>query len=189
MTRTTATYTIYGTNEPYSGLVVRIGDALFTTKGGAREGDSYQLIETEIIDTSINNNLPRGNQQNRQNRQNQQNQQLNSNQTNLITLQGEFINRRTGQPVPAGVLYHIHPDKGPMEGGIHNPNIPGGQAGHDFFDRTNGGNVERSLEMNTQTMTPTFSTQTPSGMDTPPAQTRGGMRSGGGSGGGGGGGY
>ena len=99
VTRTTATYTIYGTNEPYSGLVVRIGDALFTTTGGAREGDSYQLIETEIIDTFTNNNLPR------------RNRQLNPNQ-----------------------------------------------------------NVERSLEMNTQTTTPTFSNQTTPGMDTPGEQ-------------------
>ena len=60
------------------------------------------------------------------------------NTTNLITKQGEFINRRTRELVPEGVSYHIHPDKGPMEGGVHNPNIPGGQAGHDFFDRVGG---------------------------------------------------
>ena len=57
--------------------------------------------------------------------------------TNLVTQEGQFINRRTGLPVPAGTLYHIHPDKGPMEGGVHNPNITGGTAGHDFFDVMN----------------------------------------------------
>jgi len=50
----------------------------------------------------------------------------------------EFRNRRTGQAVPAGAPYHMHPDKGPMEGAVHNPDIPGGTAGHDFYDRVNG---------------------------------------------------
>ena len=56
------------------------------------------------------------------------------NQTNLVTLPNQFINRRTGQPVPAGMPYHIHPDKGPMAGAVHNPNIEGGTQGHDFYD-------------------------------------------------------
>ena len=55
-------------------------------------------------------------------------------QTNLTAKSGEFINRRTGQPIPPGTFYHIHPEKGPMEGPTHNPNIPGGTAGHDYFD-------------------------------------------------------
>ena len=39
-----APYKVYGTNEPYSGLTVEIGGYLYTTKGGAFEGDSLQLI-------------------------------------------------------------------------------------------------------------------------------------------------
>lgn len=66
----------------------------------------------------------------------------------------EFRNRRTGQAVPAGAPYHMHPDKGPMEGAVHNPDIPGGTAGHDFYDRVNGqpqpmsmtGNPNRRLD-------------------------------------------
>ena len=61
----------------------------------------------------------------------------NTQTTNLIAHEGQFINRRTGLPVPAGTLYHMHPEKGPMEGGVHNPNITGGTAGHDFFDVVN----------------------------------------------------
>ena len=57
----------------------------------------------------------------------------------------EFRNRRTGQAVPAGAAYHIHPDKGPMEGAVHNPDIPGGTAGHDFYDRINGRNNMRRM--------------------------------------------
>mgnify|MGYP001218304243 FL=1 len=58
----------------------------------------------------------------------------------------EFRNRRTGQVVPTGAAYHMHPEKGPMEGAVHNPNIPGGTAGHDFYDRisnSNGRNMRR----------------------------------------------
>ena len=56
----------------------------------------------------------------------------------------EFRNRRTGQAVPAGAPYHIHPDKGPMEGAVHNPDIPGGTAGHDFYDRVNGNSTSNN---------------------------------------------
>ena len=37
-------YTIYGTNQPYTGRVVNIGNRLFTTTGGALEGNSYEVI-------------------------------------------------------------------------------------------------------------------------------------------------
>ena len=63
------------------------------------------------------------------------------NTTNLVTKQGEFVNRRTEQSVPEGTLYHLHPNQGPMEGATHNLNIPGGQAGHDFFDRIDSGQM------------------------------------------------
>ena len=68
---------------------------------------------------------------------------MGSNQNSMMTMEGQFINRRTGQPVPAGTPYHMHPDKGPMEGAVHNPNIPGGTAGHDFFDSLNGGGYRK----------------------------------------------
>mgnify|MGYP003128146263 CR=1 FL=1 len=49
---TSATYKIYGTNELYSGRTVEVGGQLYTTVGGAREGNSYQLIaNTPTINT------------------------------------------------------------------------------------------------------------------------------------------
>ena len=54
------------------------------------------------------------------------------------TLAGEFVNRRTGEPVPAGVPYHLHEGQA-MEGEVHSE-IQGGTQGHDFFDRINGRN-------------------------------------------------
>jgi hypothetical protein len=72
---------------------------------------------------------------------NGQNGKSNGNQTNLMTTAGQFVNRRTGLTVPANTPYHMHPEKGPMEGAVHNPDIPGGTQGHDFFDmRTENGN-------------------------------------------------
>jgi hypothetical protein len=53
----------------------------------------------------------------------------------------QFVNRRTGQVVPAGTAYHMHPERGPMQGAVHNPNIPGGTAGHDFYDPYGNGIV------------------------------------------------
>ena len=58
-----APYKIYGTNEPYDGLTVEIGGYLYTTKGGAYEGDSLQLIAN-----------PQAQQQPRRNGNQQQNQ-------------------------------------------------------------------------------------------------------------------
>ena len=57
-----------------------------------------------------------------------------SHNTNLVAQANQFRNRRTGQLVPQGTLYHLHPEQGPMEGAIHNPNISGGSACHDYFD-------------------------------------------------------
>ena len=42
-----AMYRIYGTNEPYTGMVVELGGYLYTTVGGALEGNSYQLVAAQ----------------------------------------------------------------------------------------------------------------------------------------------
>ena len=40
-------YKIYGTNEIYNGLVIDSGNRLYTTVGGALEGDSKEVIEVK----------------------------------------------------------------------------------------------------------------------------------------------
>ena len=40
-------YRIYGTNEPYRGMVVEVGGYLYTTIGGALEGNSYQVVAAQ----------------------------------------------------------------------------------------------------------------------------------------------
>jgi len=37
-------YKVYGTNQPYGGKVVNVGNQLFTTRGGALEGNSYEVV-------------------------------------------------------------------------------------------------------------------------------------------------
>ena len=61
-------------------------------------------------------------------------------QTNLSAKLNEFINKRTKKVVAEGTKYHIHPKKGPMEGKVHDPKIPGGTKGHDYF-------VEKNAEL------------------------------------------
>ena len=82
---------------------------------------------------------------------NQSRRNVNNQTTNLVALEGQFINRRTQRPVDAGTLYHIHPDKGPMEGGEHDSSIKGGTGGHDFFDEVSRPNRNSHRGMDTPT--------------------------------------
>jgi len=47
---TNPTFIIYGTNESYSGRTVEVGGYLYTTVGGAYEGNSYQLVTPDGSD-------------------------------------------------------------------------------------------------------------------------------------------
>ena len=51
------TYRIYGTNEPYSGMVVEVGGYLYTTSGGALEGVPHgqQVVAIAPIDEPTQN--------------------------------------------------------------------------------------------------------------------------------------
>ena len=162
---TTSKYVISNTNIPYNGRVVNIGGDLYTTQGGCLEYNSQ-----EVTLVKGNENVPDP-----------------IIQTNLIAKANEFRNRRTGEIVEAGTIYHIHPETGPMYGGVHSSIAPG-TAGHDYFDYisapSNGNRqmMENGNGMNRQQTPPA---QTGGGMNqqqTPPAQTGGGM---GGTGGGG----
>ena len=53
-------YTVYGTGENYTGRTVKIGGELYTTVGGALEGNSLQVVETqdENMDTQPTPTLP-----------------------------------------------------------------------------------------------------------------------------------
>ena len=67
--------------------------------------------------------------------------------TNLVAKKGQFTNKRTGKAVPAGTKYHMHPEKGPMMGAVHNPKIKGGTKGHDFFEKVKGVKMKHNKKM------------------------------------------
>ena len=69
----------------------------------------------------------------------------NQNQRVMRATAGQFM-FDDGTPVPAGTPYHMHPERGPMEGAQHNPNIPGGTSGHDFFDPVSGANTTYQVD-------------------------------------------
>tara|TARA_Y100000361_G_scaffold81898_1_gene72476 strand:- start:197 stop:736 length:540 start_codon:yes stop_codon:yes gene_type:complete len=50
-----ANYKIHGTNEPYTGRVIKIGDLFYTTQGGGIEGDRQQIIEDTTTNLSQEN--------------------------------------------------------------------------------------------------------------------------------------
>jgi hypothetical protein len=106
------------------------------------EDDLYGALHTDYHD-DLELILSRGGSLKRS-RKRQYGGTASNTQTNLTANAGEFINRRTGQPVPAGTLYHLHPQKGPMEGATHSE-IPGGTAGHDYFDKIHrkGGRIKK----------------------------------------------
>tara|TARA_Y100000592_G_C5370532_1_gene268295 strand:+ start:85 stop:615 length:531 start_codon:yes stop_codon:yes gene_type:complete len=171
---------IAGTNEIYTGMVIKLGDFEYTTVGGGIEGDRQQLAPMDTSETSpptTNNNNT-----------------LISEEVNIVedvvttfvvgdgSLFGNgsyFYN--DGTPVPAGTELH------------HHTIIPQGNASNfmtqhvmdenaiDVFTTINNQNTNQ--QNNQITGGPSNQNQTTS------TQTMGGMSGGGTSGGGGGGGY
>ena len=108
-------YRVYGTNEPYNGMTVEIGGYMYSTVGGALEGDSLQLI---AAGSNVNTD-PNFNPQNQTAIQSPGVQ-------NPVTR--TFISRTTyyrqdGTPVPSGAELHQHQDGTIMLG--HDPNNMG----------------------------------------------------------------
>ena len=96
----TAQYKIYGTDEPYSGMTVEIGGFMYSTVGGALEGNSMQLV----ANTPMNAN-PDMNQ--------------NNNPVTRTFVSRVTYYRQDGTPVAPGVDLHQHADGTIMLG--HDP--------------------------------------------------------------------
>ena len=128
-TNTGTTYKIYGTNQPYNGMAVEIGGYMYSTVGGALEGDSYQLVplqgspnvdpnQTPIPDMEVP--IPRPALPTPGNSQNNnpvvrtfRNRRDSSNRLEYLRLDGS----------DAAMLLHEHMDGTIMEG--HDPNQMG----------------------------------------------------------------
>jgi hypothetical protein len=92
-------YIIVGTNEPYTGKVVRVGDKLYTTVGGAKEGFSKQV---ETVQNSTKKNA------------NPVQTRVTQNQNPIIerfTIGNiTYYNSQTGEIIPKGTELHRHQD-------------------------------------------------------------------------------
>tara|TARA_B100001094_G_scaffold81151_1_gene77352 strand:+ start:222 stop:668 length:447 start_codon:yes stop_codon:yes gene_type:complete len=104
-----AQYKIYGTDEMYSGLTVDVGGYMYSTIGGALEGDSVQLVAGGGSNPNMNTN-----------------QIPNTQNNNPVTR--TFVSRTTyyrqdGTTVPSGAELHQHQDGTIMLG--HDPNNMG----------------------------------------------------------------
>ena len=80
-----AQYIVYGTNEVYNGEVVEIGGSLYTTKGGALEGDSLQVIADASSVRQVTNVVERGTTSALANAQNGGATTITNNQTDVVT--------------------------------------------------------------------------------------------------------
>ena len=99
-----AQYRVYGTNEPYNGLTVKIGGYHYTTDEGTLQGDSLQLVPINNVSTQ------------------QQNQTPNNPVTRTFVSRVVYY-RQDGSSVPVGSDLHEHQDGTIMLG--HDPNNMG----------------------------------------------------------------
>ena len=131
---------VYGTDEPYSGKTVNIGGHLYTTRGGALEGDSLQLYGNGAFSDDLGYDDFDPDRRNgfgddlgfddfepdRRNGSGNMNQQRNQTSSNPVTR--TFVSRvvyyrQDGTVVPSGSELHEHADGTIMLG--HDPNNMG----------------------------------------------------------------
>ncbi len=121
-------YKVYGTDEPYSGKMVEIAGFMYSTVGGALEGNSYQLIPME-------NNIS-------------QTQTQNDNPVTRTFISRVLYYRQDGTTVPVGTEMHEHADGTIMLG--HDPENMGEIVTRTSSQRTQT-RTTRSMTQRTQT--------------------------------------
>ena len=113
-----ATMKVYGTNEPYMGLMVTIAGFEYTTVGGALEGDSVQLvpIDGSEMNPSIIEQTPIGFAANNLSQPN------NNPVTSTFNSTVVYYRAVSGNGVPIGTIVHRHEDGTIMLGNPNSPN-------------------------------------------------------------------
>jgi hypothetical protein len=111
----TTSYKVYGTNENYSGLTVEIGGFMYSTVGGALEGNSLQLV-AGIGDSEQQPQMGTIEGQTGVN-------PVISNPVTRTFVSRKTYYRQDGTPVPSGAELHQHQDGTIMLG--HDPNNMG----------------------------------------------------------------
>ena len=187
-------YKIYGTNEIYNGLVVASGNRLYTTVGGAVEGDSKEVIEVKggVGTKNSEDPLPTMNTMNNTNSVN-----------NNPVIRTFFADESTttyykpdGQMVAIGTPLHEHQDGTIMTQhsmGLNDNSVVVTTIAPNTVRRNNRRSNRNRINPSN---TPVVTTPTPGGTPTEvttevdgntpaPNQVQGGMNQGGSSGGGG----
>ena len=113
-------YKIYGTNQMWNGSVIHLGNRIYTTVGGALEGNSYEVVEVKdnAGNRNTDENLPTMNPMNQQNTrvnrggaaENPTIRQFNAPRN------PRYVRRDTGALIPIGTQLHEHQDGTIMTG-------------------------------------------------------------------------
>ena len=111
-----ANYKIYGTNQPYSGRVVNVGNKIYTTQGGTLEGNSHEvvLVTGGGGNQNANENLPTMNDSNQQT--------TSGNQTNQDVVTAFIVGDNT--QFGRGVYYFPNGTRVPQATRLHHHTIP-----------------------------------------------------------------
>ena len=111
----TTSYKVYGTNENYSGLTVEIGGFMYSTVGGALEGNSLQLV-AGIGDSEQQPQM--GTIEG----QTGVNPVISNPVTRTFVSRTVYYRAVSGNGVPIGTTLHQHQDGTIMVGNHNNPN-------------------------------------------------------------------
>tara|TARA_R100000951_G_C2631717_1_gene177885 strand:- start:317 stop:892 length:576 start_codon:yes stop_codon:yes gene_type:complete len=114
---------VYGTDEPYNGKTVNVGGYLYTTRGGALEGDSLQLYGNGTLSNDLGFDGFNPDRRNGSGNMNQQRNQTSSNPVTRTFVSRVVYYRQDGTVVPSGSELHEHADGTIMLG--HDPNNMG----------------------------------------------------------------
>lgn len=128
--RTQAQYRVYGTNEPYNGLTVKIGGYHYTTDEGTLQGDSLQLVPINNVST-------------------QQQNQATTNPVTRTFVSRVVYYREDGSEVPIGSDLHEHQQGQIMLG--HDPNNMGAIVTRNRPISSNGNNRQMRTQPRTST--------------------------------------
>ena len=110
-----AQYKIYGTNQPYSGRVVNIGNKIYTTQGGTLEGNSHEVVlDGAGGNQNTDENLPTMNNSNQQTTA--------GNQTNQDVVTAFIVGDNT--QFGRGVYYFPNGTRVPQATRLHHHTIP-----------------------------------------------------------------
>ena len=141
-------YKIYGTNQPYSGKVLNLGNRLYTTEGGALEGTSKEVVLSGGGNTNPEESLPT---------MNPMSQQTNATNQDVVTTFIVGDNSQFGR----ATYYYANGNRVLQNTKLHHHTVPPNGRNNFMTQHTMNGNeqdVFTSPPNNATNTTTTFST-------------------------------